>query len=137
MAVSVRVVLALALGLWPAMAGADTPMSAAEFDAYTKGKTMTYAQNGEVWGREQYLPNRQVIWAFEGQECKRGTWDEPAPGLICFAYEDDPADLECWRFFADAGRLLAQSEGSDSAQPLAAIEETDAPLACPGPDVGV
>lgn len=125
------------LALLPIAALAETPMSGPEFDAYTKGKTMTYAQGGLVWGREQYLPGAKVIWAFEGQACKHGSWAEAAPGLICFSYEDDPADLECWNFYEGEGGLWARSLGSETAAPLAAIEETDAPLACPGPEVGV
>jgi hypothetical protein len=128
--------LALAL-LLPGTAWAAEPLTGAEFDAYTQGKTMTYALEGKVWGREQYLAGGKVIWAFEGEPCKHGFWREAQPGLICFSYEDAPFDLECWRFFQGEGRLEAQSTEDAPANPLAAIEETDEPLACPGPDVGV
>lgn len=132
-----RAAFAVGLSVMAAATWADEPLSGPEFDAYTQGKTMTYAQGGTVWGREQYLPGARVIWAFEGQDCKRGAWHEAAPGLICFAYQDNPADLECWRFFHREGKLFAQPDGADNAAPLAAIEETNAPLACPGPDLGV
>jgi hypothetical protein len=128
---------AFALALLPAMAMAEEPLSAEAFAAYATGKTMTYARDGRVWGREQYLAGRQVIWAFEGQDCKRGLWHEEAPGLICFVYDDDPGGLECWRFYLRDGRLVAWSDGSETGEPLAVVEETPEPMACPGPDVGV
>lgn len=128
---------ALPLLLLAVQARAETPLTATEFEARTTGRTMTYAQEGLVWGREQYLQGRRVIWAFEGEDCKRGIWDEPLPGLICFAYDDRPGDPQCWRFFDKGGRLLAQLEAAPEVGLLSAVEETDLPLACPGPDVGV
>ncbi len=127
----------IVLAFLPGIAWAEVPLTGAEFDAYTLGKTMTYGEGGRIWGREQYLPDAKVIWAFEGEECKRGTWTEAAPGLICFSYEDAPANSECWHFYKGEGRLMAQSTKGDGSFPLAAIEETATPLACPGPDVGV
>ena len=127
----------LVLALLPGAAWVAEPLTGAEFDAYTQGKTMTYAEGGRVWGREQYLPGAKVIWAFEGEDCKHGTWEEAEPGLICFSYDDDPSDVECWKFFMGDGGLEALSTKGGGGFPLAAIEETDTPLACPGPDVGV
>ncbi|MBC7737120.1 MAG: hypothetical protein H7245_07840, partial [Candidatus Saccharibacteria bacterium] len=56
----------------PALPG--TPMTPAEFSAYAVGRTLSYAADGAVWGQEQYLANRQVMWAFTGEECKFGQW---------------------------------------------------------------
>ena len=61
--------LALIAALLPLPAFAQTPMTAAEFDAYATGKTLTYARDGAVWGAEQYLPDRKVVWAFTAEEC--------------------------------------------------------------------
>ncbi len=62
-----RQLLALVLiAATPALA-ADAPMTAAEFEAYATGKTLTYAVGGEVYGAEQYLPGRRVLWAFKGR----------------------------------------------------------------------
>lgn len=116
---------------------ADEPLSGAEFEAHVTGKTLTYAQDGVIWGREQYEPGRQVIWAFEGQDCKRGSWTEPEPALICFEYQDEPGDLECWRFFRRANGLTALSDDAPDGLPLAVVEETADPMACTGPDLGV
>ncbi len=121
----------LALCLLAAPAWAETPLSAAEFEARTTGRTMTYAREGQVWGREQYLAGRKVIWAFEGEPCKYGTWEEPSPGLICFAYEDAPDEQECWRFYDRAGGLVAQSELAPEGV-LAAIADSDKGMVCDG-----
>ncbi|MEM6728766.1 MAG: hypothetical protein AAF618_09715, partial [Pseudomonadota bacterium] len=41
------------------------PMTPAEFEAYTTGKTFFFATEGnQPYGAEEYLPNRQVRWAF-------------------------------------------------------------------------
>ena len=119
--------LGLATPAW-----AETPMTGAEFEARTTGRTMTYARDGQVWGREQYLAGRKVIWAFEGEDCKRGVWDEPQPGLICFAYDDAPDEQECWRFYERQGGLFAQSELAPEAGVLAAMQESDKGMICGG-----
>lgn len=124
--------LALALMLVPGLALAETPLSGAEFDARTVGRTMTYARGGEVWGREVYLKDRKVIWAFDGEPCKRGTWQEPQPGLICFSYDDAAQDQECWRFYDREGGLFAQSELAPEEGDLAAVEQSEAGLVCDG-----
>lgn len=124
--------LVLALVALPGLAWAETPLSAVEFDARTMGRTMTYAQEGQIWGREQYLPGRKVIWAFEGEPCKYGTWAELAPGLICFAYDDAPTEQECWRFFDRGAGFFAQSELAPDAAMLAAVEESDKGMVCDG-----
>ena len=122
---------ALALCLLAVPAGAETPLSAAEFEARTTGRTLTYARDGLVWGREQYLEGRKVIWAFEGEDCKYGQWQEPLPGLICFAYDDAPQDEECWRFFDRNGGLFAQSELAPEGV-LAAIDDSETGMVCGG-----
>ena len=62
---------------------AAAEMSAAEFDAYTRGKTLYYGNGAEPYGAEIYLPNRRVRWSFLDGECKDGEWFE-ANGMICF-----------------------------------------------------
>lgn len=68
---SLPLFLALAL---PAYAA--EPVGVAEFEAFATGKTLTYAVGGTVFGAEQYLPGRRVVWAFKGQQCRRGFWYE-------------------------------------------------------------
>ncbi len=145
-----RIALILAcLMPWPAVAdppkasapAADLgkPLTAAEFEAYALGKTLSYGAAGQVWGQEEYLPGRQVVWAFTGQPCQYGTWTEEmsvddAP-LICFLYEDDP-EQKCWEFFKGTSGLVAQFLG-DSGTSLAEVGQTSEPMNCPGPKVGV
>jgi hypothetical protein len=126
----------LALILLTAPAWAETPMTAAEFEARVLGRTMTYADSGKVWGREQYLPGRRVIWAFEGQECKHGYWWEETGGAICFAYDDGGAP-DCWLLYDRGDSIAAQALDDPDGTPLSVVEESAEPLICPGPQVGV
>lgn len=119
------------LALLPGMALAETPLTGAEFDARTQGRTLTYSRDGQVWGREQYLKDRKVIWAFEGEGCKNGVWNEPQPGLICFVYDDAPDEQECWRFFDRPEGIFAQSE-LDPEGGVAAIADSDTGMICGG-----
>ena len=114
------------------------PLTAAEFEAYALGKTLTYAQSGQVWGQEEYLPGHQVVWAFSGQPCEYGTWIEtPVDGApaICFLYENNP-DQNCWQFYHGRAGLVAVFLGGDGAA-LAEVAQTAQPMQCPGPKVGV
>ena len=114
---------------------ADAPMTGAEFDAYATGKTLSYAQDGVVWGSEQYLPGRKVVWAFTEDDCQYGQWFEDR-GNICFLYDDDP-DAQCWKFFREASGLRAIFMGADGGTSLSEVAQSTTPLNCPGPDVGV
>ncbi|MCF1708533.1 hypothetical protein L0V05_06855 [Tabrizicola sp. J26] len=127
--------LVLALISLPALALAESPMTGAEFEAQLTGKTMTYAEAGQVYGIEQYLPGRQVVWAFSGEECRKGTWYEQGPA-ICFIYEDNP-DPQCWLFFQRADGLKAHFIGDPEGTELSAVDESTQPLSCAGPDLGV
>ena len=51
--------------------------------------TLTYAENGQVYGIEEYRPNRRVRWAFVGDTCREGYWYDEGR-QICFVYEHDP-----------------------------------------------
>jgi hypothetical protein len=129
-----RLALCLAIVALPAGA-ADAPITAQEFEAYATGKTLTYAIGGEIYGAEQYLPGRRVIWAFKGQECRRGFWYESG-GQVCFVYEHDSVP-QCWLFFSGPGGLRAQFSDDPDGAELAAVAQSPEPLICAGPDVGV
>lgn len=134
--------IAVILALLPLAAFAETPliapppvpMTGAEFDAYATGQTLTYAQDGAIWGTEQYKADRKVIWAFTAAECREGYWYEQDQD-ICFVYED-PDNPQCWLFFLGPNGLQAQYSG-DSAGVLSEVQQTNEPMACYGPDVGV
>lgn len=108
------------------------PMNGAEFEAYATGKTLYYAQGGTIWGAEQYLPGRQVLWAFTDQPCEYGQWYEDH-GAICFVYEGKP-DPNCWLFYQGAGGLIARFTGGSGL--LSEVEQTQEPMKCPGPLIG-
>jgi hypothetical protein len=115
------------------------PLSAAEFEAYALGKTLTYGAAGQVWGQEEYLPDRQVVWAFTDQPCEYGTWTEAVTAanapMICFVYEDHP-DSNCWQFFRGESGLVALFIGEGNTA-LTEVDQTSEPMQCPGPKVGV
>lgn len=125
---------ALLLSALPGLA--DQPITAEEFDAYVTGKTLTYAQYGDVFGIEEYLPDRRVRWQFTEDTCQYGRWYPKEGGLICFAYEYD-SEEHCWSFWRENGRLRALSVNDAPGAELTEVAQTDRGLACPGPDVGV
>ncbi|MFN0115715.1 MAG: hypothetical protein ACKVPY_13675 [Paracoccaceae bacterium] len=129
----------LAAALLPAAGAfaADTgrPLSAAEFEALSVGRTFFYEADGVPYGAEQYLPGRKVVWAFVGDDCRKGSWYEDA-GYICFVYEDS-AEPQCWTFEASPTGLMARFRDDPGGAPLVGVRQSPAPLACLGPDVGV
>ncbi|QUJ77165.1 hypothetical protein KDD17_03835 [Sulfitobacter albidus] len=127
--------LICALWLLTALPAAAQTMSAAEFDAYTQGKTLYYGNNGEAYGAEIYLPNRRVRWTFLDGECKDGEWYEDS-GLICFVYEDRP-DPQCWSFELGTRGLIARFENDPAQVPLYEANESTEEFLCLGPKIGV
>lgn len=127
--------LGLAL-LVPQIARAGDPMTVAEFEAYVTGKTLTYSQFGQTFGTEEYLADRKVRWAFTEDICQYGRYYEQDPGLICFVYEYDPTP-HCWTFWREGAGLKALSVSDAPGAELSEVAQTDEPLACAGPDVGV
>lgn len=111
------------------------PLTPEEFDAATVGRTLYYNSAGQPYGVEQYLPGRKVIWAFLGDDCRKGEW-YPEGSDICFVYEDR-AEPQCWTFYQSGRGLLARFRGDPASLPLIAVEESGEPMACMGPDVGV
>lgn len=114
---------------------AEPPLSAEDFDALTQGRTMTWAEFGQVYGVEQYLPGRRVRWTVLGDDCKLGHW-YPEGDLICFQYEDDPTPA-CWTITRSDTDLYARYAGTDAASAPVVLQETTEPMACFGPEVGV
>jgi len=116
-------------------AQAQTLMTGPEFEAYATGKTLTYAANGQIYGVEQYLPGRRVRWAFVDDTCRIGHWYE-AGKQICFVYDHDGTP-QCWTFHMQDGTLRARFITEPPRTDLAVVAQTDKPLQCSGPDVGV
>lgn len=116
-------------------AAAQDHMSAEEFDAYTKGKTLYYGRDGAAYGAEIYHENRRVQWSFLDGQCKEGRWYEQA-GLICFVYEDNP-DPQCWSFQEGANGLIATFENEPADTPLYEAQDAGEEMLCLGPEIGV
>lgn len=128
--------LLLLLSLLPLPALAiDTALTGADFDTYTRGKTLTFTQNGQIYGAEQYLPDHRVLWAFQGESCQKGTWYEVG-NHICFEYEHQTT-AQCWSFWREGGRLKGRFVGDTPGQELQEVAQSPDPLACSGPDLGV
>jgi len=132
----IRMLSALAALAFTLPAMAEERMSAAEFENYTTGYTLTFKFQGIPYGAEQYLPGRRVIWAFTADDCRDGQWYEEA-GNICFVYDDVPLDPQCWSFWRSEDGLRAQFEGEGASTELYEAERSRRPLLCEGPDVGV
>lgn len=114
---------------------AAEPMSGSEFEAYVTGKTLYFGQNGEAYGVEEYLDNRRVRWSFLDGQCKDGVWYEDQ-GMICFVYEDNP-NPQCWTFFEEGSGLRAVFENDPDATTLYEAQQSDEPMVCLGPEIGV
>lgn len=115
---------------------ASERMSGAEFERYTTGRTLSFSFQGVPYGIEQYLPGRRVLWAFIGDQCQEGVWYE-REGMICFIYDDNPAE-QCWSFYRTDRGLRAVFEGPDGpSTELYEVDQSNQPLTCPGPGVGV
>jgi hypothetical protein len=130
---TLRTALLAALLATPAVA--ETPLTAEAFDALTRGQTMTWAEFGQVYGVEQYLPGREVRWTVLGDDCVAGHWYPDGPA-ICFQYEDRP-DPVCWTISASETGLLARLVGDPPEAEPVVIEPTAEAMACFGPEVGV
>jgi hypothetical protein len=130
-----RIALAAVCVFLATPAAAQTPMTADEFAAYATGKTLDYFADGQIFGREVYLPDRRVRWAFTSEECKLGRWYGEG-AHICFLYDGDP-EPKCWTVWANGDGLAASYITDTPDIAPRKVLETDEPLACPGPDVGV
>ncbi|KEJ90014.1 hypothetical protein [Sulfitobacter donghicola] len=130
-----RYILLILLMFTTLPAAAQSLMSAEEFDAYTKGKTLYYGNGTQPYGAEIYLPNRRVKWSFLDGECKDGQWYE-ADGLICFTYDDRP-EPQCWSFEKGPKGLIARFENDPAVTPLYEANESTEELLCLGPKIGV
>jgi hypothetical protein len=77
-----------------------------------------------------------VRWSFLDGTCSEGSWFADGEA-ICFAY-DDALSLQCWVFtFTEDGTLRATFEDKTPSEPLYEVAETDTPLMCQGPEIGV
>lgn len=125
--------LVLALLAGPLWAGGF--LDAAGFDAATRGKTYYYSSGGQPYGAEEYLPNNRVRWSFLDGECLEGTWWQEGD-FICFEYVDDP-EPHCWTFQQGPSGLVATLKGQSGGRVLYEVEQSEKPMMCLGPKIGV
>ncbi|MEM8693539.1 MAG: hypothetical protein AAGG57_16865 [Pseudomonadota bacterium] len=130
-----RLIPALILCAQATLVSAAEPMTGAEFEAYTTGKTLFFANRGEAYGAEIYKENRRVVWSFLDGECKDGYWYDDGP-LICFVYEDRP-EPQCWTFMKGPRGLTAEFEGEEDGTSLYEAQELNEEMICLGPKIGV
>jgi hypothetical protein len=123
------------LALIATTAQAETPISPAEFDAWSTGKTLDYSLDGVVLGSEAYFPNRTVRDADTGGPCLDGTWHAERDA-VCFVY---PARVgtHCWRYWREGNSVFAKPLDAAPEDPAQLVTEAATPLTCPGPQVGV
>ena len=127
--------LTLLACLAPLTAAAQEGMTAEEFDAYTRGKTLFYGSGGVAYGAEIYHENRRVQWSFLDGECKDGEWFQQGQ-LICFVYDDNP-EPQCWSFVRGSGGLIARFENDPGTTELYEAQDMGEEMLCLGPKIGV
>ncbi len=131
-----KIYLSLLLLLGPTLAlAADRAISPEEFERLVTGKTYAYANGTATYGAETYFDNRRVRWSFLDGDCTDGEWYVSGE-QICFIYDDIP-NPQCWQFYMQGGRLTARYENDPSSTELYETRQSDEPLYCKGPDVGV
>jgi hypothetical protein len=134
-----RLALLVALMLAPPPAAGQSIVSPEAYEALAEGRTLHYTLEGQPFGAEQYFPGRRSLWRFAAGDCVAGIWHAEGP-RICFVYEDDPQP-QCWSFLHSGDRLRAKllTEPRSGGPPLVLelSHVDDAPLDCPGPDVGM
>ena len=116
-------------------AQADTPLDATGFDAATRGEIITYDYGNGLFGTEEYLDDRRVRWAFDGDLCIYGIWYQQ-DDMICFVYEDEPTPA-CWLYYLENNRIRGVFMGEGGGWEIVESERGGGPLPCAGPDVGV
>jgi hypothetical protein len=127
--------LGLAMALPLSASAGPAPMTAAEFEAYVTGLTITYSYGDSYLGTEQYKADRKVVWALTGDQCRAGHW-YAQDQEICFVYENLTVP-QCWLFYQGAAGLMAQRAGHPEAPVLHETGQTPGPLSCGAAAVGV
>lgn len=117
----------------PATAG--PALDAEAFEAQTRGRTVYFYSDGQAYGVEHYLGNRQVAWSFANEPCVEGYW-YPAGDMICFVYEG-VAEPHCWGYFAEGGGLRALFDNQPGEMELTEGAAFGTSHSCTGPEVGV
>jgi hypothetical protein len=135
MNVLAKAAFALGFGMTACCAQAQQALTPEAFDDYTRGKTLNYASDGEIYGAEIYRENHHVTWSFLDGECQDGTW-YGQNDQICFLYENS-AGPSCWKFFMTATGLRAEFISETSSIELYETTQRASEMICLGPEIGV
>ena len=120
---------AFALLALAAPAVSQTPMTAAEFEAYVTGRIMSFGTQGDPsFGVEHYLPDRRVIWSTGNGTCTNGVWYE-SKGDICFRYDGDP-EAKCWAIYREDDGIRAVFTTRPNTTIIFEAEDYSVPLIC-------
>lgn len=111
-----RLAASLAAGMIAATAMAEEVLvSPSEFRSYADGHTLYFELNGQPFGAEQFVGNRETIWRYRDGSCINGAWRVHG-AQICFLYgRVGEADVLCWRVLRDDEGMLARLLTSDHA----------------------
>ncbi len=80
------ILLPLLLTPYFAFAGEDHFITGDEWRSMVTGKTVEYSINGELFVREYYWPNDDVVtMEVSGEQCFEARWDyDPSTNIFCF-----------------------------------------------------
>ena len=117
-------------------AAAQTTMTPRRVRGAGRGPDAPLHPPAAPYGAEQFLAGRRSLWRYADGTCVAGRWWDEGDA-ICFRYEADPTP-QCWRFLPRPGGVAAELvEGGAGTGFVVEMERTDeAPLPCPGPDLG-
>ncbi len=101
--------LSLAAAALPT-AAEEQPLTAEEFDSLTAGTTFDTYSFGSIYGVEKFLPGRRSLWQ-DANGCMYGTWAQVGD-QICFTYEDDPENPDCWSYFRSDDGIIGYFQGN-------------------------
>ncbi len=112
-------------------------LTAQEFEALTKGRVFATWQSDGVtlFGHEEFLPGRKVMWKYADGECLPGRWAFEN-GSVCYRYDGDD-DPSCLRYTKDGSRIIGEQWGTDgpAGSRVVLSVSDDGPLNCVGGDI--
>jgi hypothetical protein len=104
----------------PGAVRAGSPLTAEEFDALTRGTVMDTFSGDSIYGIEKFFSGRRSIWE-DADGCMYGTWAQVGE-QICFTYEDDPANPDCWTYFKQGNKIIGYFEGDQANEPISLVQ---------------
>lgn len=119
-------ITALIFALFPISANAQQQITPDLFLDHAVGKTLTFSHrrtSAEI-GKEQFLRGDLSVWVERSGRCTYGKIVVKGP-LLCFSYDDDPRDDNCWMPFMKDEQLLVISRSTFQVQKITQITTED------------